>query len=126
MRLVIRELLQTAFDGYLLKIYTPTRAAAGNVRSYFSGHYQCYGMNVQAVCDSKCRFIFFGVASPGSTNDRQAIKEVKLVQRLKQIPSGLVIIGDAAYECNEKIVSMYYGISKQKEDCDTFNFYASE
>jgi hypothetical protein len=24
------------------------------VQSYFSGHYQCYGLNVQATCDASC------------------------------------------------------------------------
>jgi hypothetical protein len=36
-------------DGYLLRIKTPSRIHVGNVKSYFSGHYQCYGINIQAV-----------------------------------------------------------------------------
>lgn len=41
-----------AVDGYLLSIITPSANEVGNVRSYFSGHYQSYGCNVQASCDA--------------------------------------------------------------------------
>ena len=64
-----------AIDGYLLAIQTPTKALAGNVRSYFSGHNKTNGVNVQAICDHLCRFTFFSVAGPGSMPDRVALKE---------------------------------------------------
>ena len=38
-----------AIDGWLCPIIVPPRAVAGNVRSYFSGHYQRYGIS------SSCR-----------------------------------------------------------------------
>ena len=41
-------------DGYLLPIVTPRKKHAKNVRSYFSGHYQKYGINIQACCDANC------------------------------------------------------------------------
>jgi hypothetical protein len=41
-------------DGYLLKINTPRKNWAKNVRSYYSGHYQCHGVNIQAVADHHC------------------------------------------------------------------------
>jgi DDE superfamily endonuclease len=69
-------------DGYLLRIYTPTKADAGNVRSYFSGHYQCHGINIQAICDHHSRFLFVSVAAPGSVNDRDAIQENNLFKTL--------------------------------------------
>jgi hypothetical protein len=37
--------------------------AAGNVRSYFSGHYQRYGFNIQAATDHAVSFIFMAVAA---------------------------------------------------------------
>jgi hypothetical protein len=33
-------------DGMLLPIQTPTATETGHVKSYFSGHYQAYGINV--------------------------------------------------------------------------------
>ena len=34
--------------GYLLQIKVPSSIETGNVKAYFSGHYQTYGINVQA------------------------------------------------------------------------------
>ena len=34
-----------------------------------SGHYQAYGVNVQAACDHHCQFTFIGVAGPGVMGD---------------------------------------------------------
>jgi hypothetical protein len=38
-------------DGLLLQIQTPSPNETGNVKDYFSGHFQAYGINVQAACD---------------------------------------------------------------------------
>jgi len=51
-------------DGYLLQIMVPACSETGNVKSYFSGHYQTYGINIQAACDHKCRFVYAAVAAP--------------------------------------------------------------
>ena len=67
-----------AVDGYHLQIQTPSKVEAKNVKSFFSGHYQTYGVNVQAACDSNCRFSFLGIAGPGVMGDREAIEQVSL------------------------------------------------
>lgn len=67
-------------DGYLFRIKTPSRVHVGNVKSYFSGHYQCYGINIQAVADHRSRFIYFAVAGPGVMGDRDACKQVDLYE----------------------------------------------
>ena len=36
-----------AMDGILIKTITPAKSQVGNVRAFFSGHYQHYGINVQ-------------------------------------------------------------------------------
>jgi hypothetical protein len=56
-------------DGLLLPIQTPRASETGHVKSYFSGHYQMYGVIVQAACDAHCRFVCAAVAAPGGTND---------------------------------------------------------
>ena len=38
-------------DGYLLQIKVPAKTETGNVKAYFSGHYQTYGINFQAACE---------------------------------------------------------------------------
>jgi hypothetical protein len=40
-------------DGYLLRIKVPSKVEVKNVKSFFSGHYQCYGVNVQAAGSSR-------------------------------------------------------------------------
>ena len=101
-----------AIDGYLVAIDTPPQIDVGNVRSYFSGHYQKYGINIQAVCDHLCRFTFVAVAGPGSINDRDAIKETPLPY--------------AAYEATEHLVSLFYGVHALDPENDNFNFYGSQ
>jgi hypothetical protein len=58
--------LLRAIDGFLATINHPTLVESGNnPGSYFSVHYMTYGINVQAVCDTDSRFIYFGVIAPG-------------------------------------------------------------
>lgn len=113
-------------DGYLLKIVTPPADKVGNVRSYFSGHYQCYGVNVQAACDHLSRFVYFAVAGPGVMGDNMAIKEVDLYELIHRLPKGYCVIGDAAYVPSENLVPIYYGVSKRNTLYDNFNFYGSQ
>lgn len=56
-------------DGFLLQIQVPISTETGNVKEYFSGHYQAYEINEQAACDHKCRFVYICVAAPGGVND---------------------------------------------------------
>ena len=70
-------------DGYHMEIATPPKKEVHNVKSYFSGHYQTYGINIQAVCDHNCRFLFIGVGGPGVMGDREVIKESGLYNLVK-------------------------------------------
>jgi hypothetical protein len=54
-------------DGYLLRILVPSKSEVKNVRSFFSGHYQCYGVNIQACADHHSRFVHFAFAAPEET-----------------------------------------------------------
>jgi hypothetical protein len=47
-----------ALDRYLMQITAPSQADCGNVSAYLLGHYCTYRVNVQAVCDADCHFIF--------------------------------------------------------------------
>jgi hypothetical protein len=50
-----------ALDGWLCLIQVPSANEAKMVKDYFSGHYQCYGFNVPAICDVTCSFISLSV-----------------------------------------------------------------
>jgi DDE superfamily endonuclease len=91
-----------ALDGYLLQIETPHKKHARNVQSYFSGHYQRYGVNIQACCDAHCRFTFLGIGGPGVTKDRTgASRDCGLYDLVENLPPGYICIGDCAYEATE-------------------------
>jgi DDE superfamily endonuclease len=105
-------------DGYLVLINTPCANEVGNVRAFFNGHYQAYGINVQAACDSNCCFNFIA--------DREAINEVKLGNLIESLPYGYVSIGDAAYNCTEKLCALFSGDAAKKKSNDSFNYYASQ
>lgn len=58
-----------ALDGYFQRTNKPSQKEVSNVLSYYSGHYESYGVNCQACVNSNLEFLYFGVVSPGSTND---------------------------------------------------------
>jgi hypothetical protein len=49
-------------DGWLCTTWSPQ---VPNPRDFFSGHYQVFGLNVQAICDAHLRFLYHSVAGPG-------------------------------------------------------------
>ena len=98
-----------AVDGYLLSIVTPSANEVGNVRSYFSGHYQSNGCNVQASCDAHLQFNFIGLAGPGVMPDRDALKECSLYDLIENLPLGYVTVGDPAYTPTERLAPIFYG-----------------
>jgi hypothetical protein len=61
-----------ALDRWLCQTHVPSAIEVRKVKSYFSGHDQCYGLNVQATCDAKCKFISLSVFCPGSNSDSKA------------------------------------------------------
>ena len=113
-------------DGFLVKIDTPPKSVVGNVRSYFSGHYQCNGMNIQAVSDHHSRFIYFAVAAPGVMGDNDAIGLVAIKEMIERLPVPFCVIGDAAYVPTEHLISVYHGSNRNTKKYDDFNFFASQ
>jgi hypothetical protein len=113
-------------DGYLLAINTPSKKYAKNVRSYFSGHYQRNGVNIQAMCDAHCRFTFLGVGGPGVTKDRQAVKRSGLSELIENLPPGYIAIGDCAYQPTETLIPIFGGDLALIKENDNFNYFASQ
>ena len=115
-----------AVDGWLCQIKVPAGDEAGNIRSFFSGHYQCYGLNVQACCDSSCKFIHVSITSPGGTNDVRAFAKSKLSQLIKNLPMGLYLVGDNAYIACEQLLTPFSGRHKNDPTKDAYNFHLSQ
>ena len=113
-----------AVDGYLLAINTPAKKHAKNVRSYFSGHYQRYGVNIQACCDAHYRFTFLGIGGPGVMKDPDAVRESGLLELINNLPLGYVMIGNSAYQPSENLVTIFCAELALQKDNDNFNFFA--
>lgn len=116
-----------ALDGFFQKTTAPIVKEVGNIIAYYSGHYESYGLNCQAMCDSDLRFLFFGVVAPGSTNDNIAFFHAKgLAEFINSLPPGLYVVGDAAYTVTEKLLTPFVGAQKSDKSKDAFNFYLSQ
>jgi hypothetical protein len=113
-------------DGMLLQIQTPTATKTGHVKSYFSGHYQTYGINVQAACDAHCQFVYASLAAPGGTNDIVAFRKTSLFQKINSLPIGKYVIGDNAYMCAENLLTPFSGQQRLESAKDSYNFYLSQ
>jgi hypothetical protein len=108
-----------------LGIETPPKSQVASVRSFFSGHCKCSGLNIQAASDHHCRFIYIALAGPGVMGDSDAINECKLGELVQNLPEGYVVIGDAAYIPSEHMASIFHGVEKTKPLYDNFNYFAS-
>jgi hypothetical protein len=116
-----------AIDGFFQPTRCPTvKETNGNVRTYFSGHCSHYGLNLQALCDSDLRFLFFGVMGPGSKSDQPAYELTGLAEIIEHLPSGLFIAADAAYIVTEHILIPFIGSQRQARVKDAFNFFLSQ
>ena len=114
-------------DGFLAIIKRPTmKDCSGQPTSYFSGHYGVHGLTVQAVCDAKCRFQFFGIVAPGKCGDQVAFERTPLFQYAQQLPDSFYIIGDAAYSVGEKMLTPFTGGHRGDPSKDAYNFFLSQ
>ena len=128
-----------AIDGILIWIERPSMKTAAEskvgVQKYFSGRKGKFGLNVQAVCDAKCRFIDMCSRSGGSTADCVAFAESELYVRLHRegvAAPGLCLFGDNAY-INQLYMATPFPnvatsakvdeVSRQR---DAYNFYHSQ
>ena len=94
-------------NGYHMAITTPPKKEVHNIKSYFSGHYQTYGINIQVACNHNCWFLFIGVGGPGIIGDREAVKESGLSKLVEKLPGLLYCIGDCAYTPTEHLIPIY-------------------
>jgi DDE superfamily endonuclease len=113
-------------DGYHLQIRPPSKKEAGNIRSFYSGHYSSYGLNIQGACDHICRFVFLGVAAPGVVGDREALFQCPLGDMIESLPGLFFAVGDCAYTPAEHMVPIFGGSLATVPVNSNFNFYASQ
>jgi DDE superfamily endonuclease len=115
-----------ALDGWLCRIETPSSKETAIARAFHSGHYNTQGVNVQACCDSNCKFIYVLINSPGSTNDVVSYAESSLSDLVSRLPIGKYIVADNVYIKSNFLLTPYSGQQKNDVAKDTFNFYLSQ
>lgn len=116
-----------AMDGLFKTIKLPSIAdSKGNQRAFFSGHYNDYGLNVQAICDARLRFLFFAIAAPGKTGDQVAYELLPIRDIIESLPDGLYIVADAAYMLTDHVLVPFTGGDRQFPEKDTFNYFLSQ
>ena len=117
-----------ALDGFFQRSNKPITKETNNVLSYFSGHYESYGVNCLAAVRADMQFMYFGVISPGSTND---IVSYTMAASLKAVidslPPGLYFLADAAFPLGESLLTPFVGVHRHSNPYhDSFNFYLSQ
>ena len=94
---------------------------------YFSGHYQRYGLNIQAMCDANLRFTYLSITGPGGKNDACVFRRLRRLQVwLSTLKAGYFIAGDNAYPLLKNLLIPFSGSNARLDENDTYNFYLSQ
>jgi hypothetical protein len=121
-----------AIDGWLLEIKAPSTGEVSNARSFFNGHYQHYGINVQMICDAHCRITYLAAVAAGGIEDNDAYKEKvpgsgkSASDRIEALPVGFYVVADDAYAPTEHVLSTFGGNEARKSENDNFNYGCSQ
>ena len=115
-----------ALDGCFIRIKAPGLKQAANVVAYYSGHYEDYGINVQASCNHRCQFNFVAIAAPASVGDARAIRKTSFPTKLNQLPPTYYVVADAAYCLSEKVLVPFTGSQRNDPVKDAFNYFLSQ
>lgn len=115
-----------ALDGFMARTEMPFDVE--NPRDYFSGHYQFYGLNVQAMCDHDLLFLYACVAAPGKVNDIRAFHRcTPLLKWLEALPAEYFIGADNAYPLSQKILVPFSKADMAGEERHkVYNYYLSQ
>ena len=113
------------FRWLFTNIKVPSRSETGNFKTYFSGHYQTYGINVQAACDHECSLFMLPLLH---------LEEWMILQHLKnaiQLDNSKVTSQKACYQwqCICLLLDSTNPIcsfGKDEPAKDAFNFYLSQ
>jgi len=116
-----------AMDGFFQPTTKPTSKEVANVLAYYSGHYESCGLNCQACVKADLQFMYFGVISPGSTNDNISYPMAKeLKAAFDSLPLGRFGVADAAYTLSEGFLIPFTGAERLQCANDAFNYYLSQ
>ena len=118
-------------DGILIWTNKPSKlylsSAKLGPKKFFCGRKKRFGLNMQAICEAKQRFINIDISHPSSTSYYLAFATSPICQALEKnsaLVEGLSIYGDNAYVNAPYMVTPFKAVSSGPKDA--FNFYQSQ
>ena len=118
-------------DGMLVWITKPSKNSMSESRigaaKFFCGRKKKFGLNLQAICDHKCRFLDVDISHPASTSDYLAFCTSSILVDLEKenfLKPGLCLYGDNAYVNTSFMASPFKGTSSGPKDA--CNFFQSQ
>ena len=118
-------------DGILIWTNKPTKPVLEDAnlgsKKFFCGRKKRFGMNMQAICDDKRRFLDIDIAHPASTSDYLAFGTSDICKDLETrgfLSQGLSLYGDNAYMNTPYMTTPFKAVSSGPKDA--FNFYHSQ
>ena len=123
-----------AIDGILIWVHQPTEADCKDLGfgpiKFLCGRKKKFGLNMQACCDARRRFLYVDIRFPGSTSDFFAFEQSSLKKDLEKegyLHPGLCLFGDAAYVNAPYMCVPYRNVSEETNPLkDGFNFFQSQ
>lgn len=120
-----------AIDGILIWMERPgitiCREAGVDANKFFCGRKNKFGLNMQAVCDARRRFMDVSIRNPAATSDFLAFITSDIYQKVTTegfLAPGLTLFGDNAYVNTRYMTTPFPNVSSGTKD--DFNFYQSQ
>jgi hypothetical protein len=119
-----------ALDGIAIRINCPTAADGVADPGNYWTRKQFYALNVQAICDSKKRFLWVSTGQQGATHDSLAFDGTKLNNHLLHDigwlrSNGFFLVGDSAYNISPYLLTPYSDAKIEGDPKDAYNFWQS-
>jgi DDE superfamily endonuclease len=121
-----------AIDGILIWTHKLTEKDCELVRcgagKFFCGRKHKYGMNCQAICDARGKFLDLSIRYPGSSSDCLAFEKMSIFTKLMQrgfLAPGLCLFGDNAYINSMFMATPFAGVVSGGTK-DAYNFFQSQ
>jgi hypothetical protein len=125
-----------AIDGILIWMHKPSekecKRSKVDQKKYLCGRKHKFGLNCQAVCDLRGRFLDMSITYGGSSSDCLAFEDSNLYKRLEDglLKHGYVLFGDNAYLNSFFMATPYPNVSGGDSNIevskDNYNFYHSQ
>jgi DDE superfamily endonuclease len=119
-----------AIDGILIWTRKPSGADCEKLqlgqRKFFCSRKNKFGLNCQAVCDARGRFLDLSICLGGASSDCLAFERSALYKRLEEglLAEGLCLFGDNAYLNTSYMATPY--TNQHSGARDNYNFYHSQ